>query len=338
VPKRTRSLRFVYTALSLAAPQKVRFRYQLQGYDQEWSDPVSVREVNYANLPPGKYRFRVIACNNDGVWNESGAAVDFTILPTFYQTRAFLLLCATALLGLFWLGVRLRLRHVAGVIRERAEVRADERVRIARDLHDTLLQGVQGLTLHFHVAAQELPEGSRSRESMERALATADRILVEGRDRVNRLRADHLTRTDLTDAFKAVAADLNSEQRVRFALEIEGGVEDVTPPVLHELYYIGREAITNAFRHSEASEIAVDLRCGPKSVALVVADNGGGFDPVAQETNPRAGHWGLRGMKERAEAIGARFECHTTENKGTQVIVTVPARRAYRKRSAGGQS
>jgi signal transduction histidine kinase len=334
LPAKTAAIHIAYTALSFAAPRKVRFRYQLQGYDKDWSPRISLREVTYTNLPPGNYSFRVMACNNSGVWNEQGATVQFTILPAFYQTRWFLLLCATVLIGLFWLGLRWRVKRVAAAIRERAEVRADERVRIARDLHDTLLQGVQGLTLHFHVAAQELPEGSRTRASMERALATADRILVEGRDRVTRLRADDLTHTDLADAFKAVAADLDHEQRVRFALNVDGRTEDIIPLVLHELYYIGREAIGNAFRHSKASEITVSLSCRPKSVDFVVADNGCGFDLLAQQTNSRSGHWGLPGMKERAVTIGAVFKCLSTANKGTQVMVAVPARRAYRTRSS----
>lgn len=227
---------------------------------------------------------------------------------------------------------------MAVIIKQRAEARAEERVRIARDLHDTLLQGIQGLTLHFHVAAQELPEGSKTRASMERALVTADRILIEGRNRVTRLRADDLTHTDLADAFEAVAADLNHEQQVRFALRIEGRVEEVSSPVLHELYYIGREAISNAFRHAQASEITVTLNCGEKLVVLVVSDNGCGFDPGEQETNPRTGHWGLVGMKERAEAVGALFKCQSAESKGTQIMITVPARRAYNKQVVTGDA
>ena len=215
-------------------------------------------------------------------------------------------------------------------------MRAEERVRIARNLHDTLLQGVQGLMLHFHVAAQELPEGSRPRAAIERALATADRIVSEGRDHVNRLRSDQFTARELADAFEAISADLGRDQSVRFALQIEGRLEDVGSPVLNELYYIGREAISNAFRHSGAFEIKVSLLCGPKSVVLTVADDGRGFDTEAQEMNPRAGHWGLRGMKERAQVIGARFECRSAPNEGTEVIVTVPAHRAYRKRLTEG--
>jgi len=334
LPSRTTAFEVDYTATSLSIPSRVPFRYKLQGVDKDWQDAGNRRQAFYTNVPPGAHKFSVIAANEDGVWNNIGASVTLAIAPAFYQTSTFAVLCAAALIGLFWMGVRLRIRHVAATVRERAEVRADERVRIARDLHDTLLQGVQGLTLHFHVAAQELPPGSRPRESMERALATADRILVEGRDRVTRLRGDDLSPINLSETFQAVASAFNYEQGVRFALNVEGPVADIILPVLHELHYMGREAITNAFRHSKASEIIVSLKCEQKFIVLTITDNGGGFDPLAATTR-RAGHWGLGGIKERAEALGGQFECLSSAIKGTQIAVTIPARRAYKKRSAG---
>jgi signal transduction histidine kinase/ligand-binding sensor domain-containing protein len=334
LPPRTTAFEIDYTATSLSIPSRVRFRYKLDGLDHEWQDAGNRRQAFYTNVPPGIHRFRVIAANEDGVWNQAGVVTEFYIAPAFYQTSMFILACAAALVGLIWAGVHLRLRVVAATIRERAEVRADERVRIARDLHDTLLQGVQGLTLHFHVAAQELPKGSRTRESMEHALVTADRILVEGRDRVTRLRADHLSPLNLRETLEAVASSFNHEQRVRFALSVEGPVDNVVLPVLHELHYMGREAITNAFRHSSASEITVSLKCGRKSIIFVIADNGRGFEPAAA-TNQRTGHWGLSGIKERAEALGGQFECRSTENKGTEILISVPSRRAYKKGIAG---
>ncbi len=144
---------------------------------------------------------------------------------------------------------------------------------------------------------------------------------------------DNFTHKDLADAFKAIAGEFSYEQHVRFTLKIEGQGAGVASRVLNELHYIGREAISNAFRHSQASEVAVRVMYGPKSVMLAVADNGHGFDPMGQEINPRAGHWGLRGMKERAEVIG--FECNSAPNKGTEVMVTVPVHRAYKKSSPG---
>lgn len=327
------NFRIGYSVLSFPIPERVRSRYRLLGYDKEWHDGGSRVDAPYENLGPGRYTFQVVACNNDGVWNESGASLAFTIQPTFYQTPWFQLLYALAPGILVWLLYRLRLRRVAGIIKQRAEARADERVRIARDLHDTLLQGVQGLMLHFHVAAQQFPEGSRPRETMDHALSTADRIVAEGRDHVTRLRSGQLIHRDLAKALEEVAADLNDEHRIRFAIKTEGRTEDVASQALNELHYIGREAISNAFRHSNASEIEVRFTCGLKTVVLAVADNGHGFDSVAQESNIHAGHWGLRGMKERAQVIGARFECHSAPSKGTEVIVTLPAHRAYKKSS-----
>jgi signal transduction histidine kinase/ligand-binding sensor domain-containing protein len=337
-PAHTSSVLIRYAAVSLSDPEAIRFRYKLEETDKGWHEEAQADPVTYRNLSPGLYHFSVEATDTNGEWSQKAAKLEFTILPAFYQTRTFLFVSMAALVGLVWLGLRLRIRHVAAAIRERAEVRADERVRIARDLHDTLLQGVQGLTLRFHVAAQELPEGSRTRQSMERALEVADRILVEGRDRVTRLRTGHLTLADLADAFEAIVTDLNDGRRVHFTVNVNGRAEDVTPSVLQELYYLGREAITNAFRHSKASEIIVNIKCGSKAVVLEITDNGCGFDLVAQEANPHAGHWGFTGMKERAKAVGAYFECHSVEGKGTEVVVTVPARRAYKKRPAKEQS
>jgi signal transduction histidine kinase len=169
---------------------------------------------------------------------------------------------------------------------------------------------------------------------MERALATADRILVEGRDRVTRLRGDDLSPINLSETFAAAAHAFNHEQGARFALQVEGPVEDITLPVLHQLHYMGREAITNAFRHSKASEITVGLKCEHKAVVLSIADDGCGFDPMAA-TSRRAGHWGLSGIKERAEALGGLVECHSAKNQGTKIVITVPSRRAYKKHFAG---
>ena len=332
------SLEVSFAALNLSQPERMTYRYRLLGEDTDWQDAGSRRQAFYTRLRPGKYTFQVSAREEQGPWIDLLVPLQIEALPAFYQTAWFDVIAVLSSALLIFAAYVIRLRQATRRISLLSEERTRERVRIARELHDTLLQGVQGLTLHFHVAAQELPRGSHARESMEKALTTADRILVEGRDSVTRLRAHHLTASGLAAVFEAIAAELDHEKRVRFIAKSEGRADDVIPSVLHELYSIGREAITNAFRHSHASEITVDLKCTPKSVELVVADNGDGFDSAEQEANPSAGHWGLCGMKERAEVIGARFNCHSTENRGTQVIVTVPGGLAYRKRSARGKS
>jgi ligand-binding sensor domain-containing protein len=277
-----RDLRIDYTALSLANPGRVRFRYKLENYGADWQDPGTRRQAFYTDLPPGRYRFRVIACNNDGVWNEEGATLDFRVEPAWYQTMWFRFLCIAIAISFFWSCFRLRVRYIVAAIQRRAAIRADERVRIARDVHDTLLQGVQALTLRFHIVSQNLPEESSEREAMEAALTLADRIVIEARDRVSQLRADYFENDDLCNAFEAVAAELDYEKRVRFSCEIEGNIDVVNPLVVQELYYVGREAVVNAFRHSRANEVAVLLRVLGKELVLTITDDGCGFDPGDQ--------------------------------------------------------
>jgi signal transduction histidine kinase len=210
-----------------------------------------------------------------------------------------------------------------------AEERADERIRIARELHDTLLQGVQGLLLSFHVAAQKVPAGHESKEALEKALTTADRIILEGRNRVTRLRSENLTDGELKPSIEAVAADLNDAAEVNFTVERAGGSDALQEHVLDEVFCIAREALTNAFRYSEASRIVVKLDYRKREFRLTCRDNGRGFDADTLRANNTNGHWGLRGMAERAERIGASFRWTSAPGSGTEVQVTVPARRAY---------
>jgi hypothetical protein len=190
LPAHTERLEIDYTALSLAIPERVLFRYKLDGIDTEWQSAGTRRQAFYTNLHPGQYRFHVIACNNDGVWNDVGANVDFTILPAWYQTIWFRALCVVVFLLLIWMVYQLRLKQLEGQFNMALEARVDERTRIARDLHDTLLQSFQGLTLHFQRARNLLPE--RTPEAiltLDKALDGAERAIVEGRDAIHDLRS-----------------------------------------------------------------------------------------------------------------------------------------------------
>jgi signal transduction histidine kinase/ligand-binding sensor domain-containing protein len=327
------TLRINYLGAYVTAPEKVSYKYRLEGVDQAWQDVGSRTEAVYTGLRPGTYRFSIVASNGEGAWSQPDESQQFTVLPSFYQKPIFVILCILTAVGLLWLAYRLRIRYIAAAIRTSEMVRADERIHIARDLHDTLLQGVQGLTLRVGAAAKQLPEGSRTRESLERALASADRLLEEGRNRVSRLRTHDLTNQALVQGLKAIGAELNHENQARFDVGFEGRTADVSPSVLGELFYIGREAITNAFHHSQASEISVVMRCLPSATILVVADNGTGFEVEAFRGTPTNGHWGIHGMNERAQAMGAIFKCMSKSNLGTEITVTVPARRAYLKGS-----
>jgi signal transduction histidine kinase len=241
-----------------------------------------------------------------------------------------LLLCGLAGLLLVWLTFTLRVRVLAREIRARAEERADERIRIARELHDTLLQGIQGLLLTVHVAAQKVSKGEDSTTLLDNALSTADKIIIEGRNRVNSLRSEHLTDAELGDALENVGIDLNRDDKIEFRVERQGIDAALHPHVADEAFYIAREALTNAFRHAEASEIAVELTYGRRYFSLSCTDNGCGFD-VSDDEKP--GHWGLRGMVERAQKLGGRLRVRSGPLRGTQILFAIPSYRAYERYS-----
>ncbi|WP_257461470.1 sensor histidine kinase [Archangium lipolyticum] len=327
LPPLTRGLKIEYSALSLAVPERVAFRYRLEGVDDGWQDPGTRREAIYTNLGPGHYRFHVIAANDDGVWNEQGASVAFEIEPTFFETRGFLVLCVLAASGVLWLLYVLRLRQMTARVRQRLEERHAERERIARELHDTLLQGIQGLMLHFQVATARLPRGEL-REGLERVLDRADDVLVEGRDRVRELRASSGGMQDLADAFTTLAGEFGGNDAPAFRVLVEGASRPVDPLVADELYRIGREALFNAFQHADASEIEAGISYGVDALRLRFRDNGRGIESSILSAG-RAGHWGLRGMRERAEKMGARLDILSGVGKGTEVSLSLSADRAY---------
>ncbi|HEV3060875.1 MAG TPA: two-component regulator propeller domain-containing protein [Vicinamibacterales bacterium] len=325
----TRNLDFSYAALSLTDPHKVQFRYKLEGYDRDWRGPIGARQVTYMNLPPRRYRFRVIAANNDGLWNEDGATLDFTILPAFYQTSAFRL---SAVLLLAIAGWAAYARHVRGVARQlnlRFGERLAERERIARDLHDTLLQGIQGVIFRFHAAAQQLPEPSPVREVMERVLERADQVLVEGRDRVKDLRTSVDGVTNLAAALARVGRELAVDTRIEFAVFVEGDAREVNALVRDEAYWIAHEAMVNAFHHGQARHIEVEIAFNARQLRVRVRDDGCGVDSRVLEAGGKPGHWGMAGMRERAWNINGRIDTWSRHGVGTEVELRIPGRIAY---------
>ena len=326
---RTETLNVRYFGLNLSEPAGVVYRYRLQGSDTGWQDAGSRTEAIYTSVRPGQYVFQFEASNGDGIWTAPFDSAPFTILPEFYQTWWFLGLCIVSGVLLLWLGLMARVRFVTAGIRLRAEERADERIRIARELHDTLLQGVQGLLLNFHVAAQKVPADHESKPALERALTTADQIIVEGRNRVNRLRSENPTDAELKSLIEGLASNLSSIAAIHCAVERKGGSDALQSHVVDEVFCIAREAVTNVYRHSEASRIEVELDYQKREFRMTCRDNGRGFDPKEFPASQANGHWGLRGMAERAEKIGAKFCYTSTPQKGTEVCVAVPARLAY---------
>jgi ligand-binding sensor domain-containing protein/signal transduction histidine kinase len=330
LPARVRDLQIDYTALSLVAPEKVLFRYKLEGWDPDWQEAGTRRQAFYNNLPPASYRFHVMACNNSGVWNEAGTFLDFSIAPAYYQTRWFAVLCVTALLLLLAALYRFRVRQVAQQVRGLMEERLDERERIARDLHDTLLQSVQGLILKFHAAANQIPRDLAAHGALENALDRAHEVLAEGRDRVRNLRSSTVSLSDLPAAFKRVAEENPQSREASFKTVVKGSVRELHPLVLEESYCIGREALTNAFTHSKGASVEVEITYDPRQFRLRVRDDGCGFDPKILEDGGRPGHWGLQGMLERSERIGGQLKVISHPDTGTEVDLTVQGTTAYK--------
>ena len=329
LPKRTASLQIDYTATSLAMPERVRFRYRLEGLDQRWVEAGTRRQAFYTNPPPGDYTFQVIAANQDGVWNTQGAALPITIPPMFHQTPWFVALCIVAVGAVLWVLYLLRLKELGIHIRSRLHERHLERERIARELHDTLLQSIQGLILRFQAVAERLPDDAAPRQEMERALDRADAVLAEGRNRVLDLRASSTDGDDLSDAFTKVAADLAVDHPAAFRVVTEGAVQPLDPIVRDELFRIGREALVNAYQHADAETIDVEIVHARDELRLRFMDDGRGIDTTVLEGG-RPGHWGLSGMRERAERIEATLCIRSRQGSGTEVEVRMPAGSAYR--------
>ena len=228
LPKLTHDLQIDYTALSLTYPEKVQFRYKLEGRDENWQDVGTRRRAYFTDLAPKQYSFRVIAANNDGVWNNAGAALNFSIAPAWYQTRWFEAACVAAALALFWGLYRYRLYQMAHQFNARLEERVTERTRIARELHDTLLQSFQALMLRLQVVDDMLP-GGKAKDQLDRTLERADEAIAEARTAVYDLRSSATTTNDLAEAVKSLADELATTDSAAFRLVVEGARE-TSPP------------------------------------------------------------------------------------------------------------
>jgi signal transduction histidine kinase/streptogramin lyase len=330
LPPLTRVLQIDYTATSFVAVQRILFRYQLQGFDKSWQDAGIRRQAFYNNLRPGKYRFSVIACNSDGLWNNTGASLEFSIEPAWYQTRWFLVLGVAAfLLGVSFI-YRLRMRQIARSFRVRFEERLAERTRIARDMHDTLLQGMQGLVFKFQAAAERLPSNDANRERLEEALNLADGVIEDGRNQLAGLRRFNSEYQELCAALTALGRSLAADRSIKFHSEVVGLPQTLHPDVREEAYRIGAEALRNSFKHAKANDIELEIRYETAALELLIRDDGIGIEEVSLADPGRADHFGLVGMRERAAKMNARIELFSRPGAGTEVHLRVPATIAYR--------
>jgi len=327
IPARTSDLQIDYTGLSYVVPQKVQFRYRLAGRDKDWQDPGTRRQAFYTDLRPGQYVFQVIASNNDRVWNTTGATLEFFILPAFYQTNWFRVVLGVAAAGLIWLMYSIRLRQVTANIKARLGERLNERERIARELHDTLLQDFQAVILHFQTATRHLQKSDPTREVFEQGLNYADEALVQGRDRIHDLRTETTSDDELSKSLARYGNQLAEAQTISFSMKVTGAENKLDPIVRDEICRIGREALGNAFKHSNGSRIEAEIIYNPASIKMRIRDNGAGIDPDIL-LHGRAGHWGLSGMRERAEKVGATLSIWSRSSGGTELELVLPVRRA----------
>jgi signal transduction histidine kinase len=327
LPARTREVEFRYTASALAQPEKARFRVRLTGVDKDWQDVGDRRSAHYTNLAPGRYSFEVMAANEDGLWSSHEAGLAFDVPPTIYQTWYFLMACALPVALVAWLLVRWRMRLLDEQYASRHQAILFERERIARDLHDTLLQGIQGLILHIQSAIDSLSTHVPARSSLEKSLDRAEQMLVEGRKQLTGLRSSGEEDPNVADLLRKNGDDLAQAYNVKFAANVTGESVQLPEHVREEVVRIGREALLNAFRHASASLVRLDVAQSPERLELEVADDGRGL-PASAATDTGElvfpGHWGLIGMRERAIAISGRLNIASEKDRGTRVRLVVP--------------
>jgi len=335
VPPSPKRIVIAYTAVSLASPENIRFRYLLDGFDRNWSAPVATREAVYTNLGPGSYRFRVMASNSSGLWNGTESAVAVDVQPAVWQTtwlRSVLVVLAVCLALLFY---RLRLLQLKRQFSLRFEERVAERTRIARELHDTLLQSFQGVAFQLQAARKLLlRKADNATAVLDEAIVGTEEAIQEGRSAIRDLRPEPAAQRSLSELLDAVGRELATARELNgqaptYRVLVEGKQRDVSPMLQDEVYRISREVIRNAFAHAAASHIEVEIRYDQDQLRLRVRDDGKGIDPKILQAGGQPGHFGIPGMRERAQRIGAHLDFWSEAGAGAEVELKIPASLAY---------
>jgi signal transduction histidine kinase/ligand-binding sensor domain-containing protein len=333
VPPNPRDLQIDYTSPTFLIPQKVKFRYRLEGFDRDWHEAGTRRQAFYTDLPPGKYSFHLVASNSDGAWNENAARLDFAIAPAYYQTNWFRALCIVIFMALLLAAYRWRVRQLHHEFEMTLEARVSERTRIARELHDSLLQSFHGLLLRFQTAFQLLPERPvEAKEKLGSAIEQTADAITEGRDAVQGLRDSTVQGNDLALAISTLGEELaadSTNHRPAFRVAVEGEARNLHPILRDEIYKICAEALRNTFRHAQARQVEVELRYDNEQFRLRVRDDGKGIDPTVLSRQGSKGHYGLPGTRERATLIGGKLVVWSEVNAGTEVELRVPASKVY---------
>jgi signal transduction histidine kinase/ligand-binding sensor domain-containing protein len=324
LPPGTRRLEIQFAALALTAPATVRFRYRLEGFDQAWVDAGPRRHAAYTNLAPGPYQFHVMATNTDGTWPNKAAAWKFSVEPMFYQTRAFLAACVLAALGFVALAWRLHLRRV----RNEMSILLAERARLAREMHDTLLQGMFGVALRCDaIAAEAESTAPRLHSQLIDLRLGVEQYVREARQSILGLRSAALDRLGLAEALRTTGEQLTAGTRTKFAFQVVGKTRRCQSAAEEHVLRIGQEAITNAVRHAHAATVQIILRYSPDGIELQVADSGQGFDTGSAEHG--GGGLGLANIRGRAAAAGGLVRIHSEAGRGTRIELQVPYEHAH---------
>ncbi|MGA7524607.1 MAG: two-component regulator propeller domain-containing protein [Acidobacteriaceae bacterium] len=337
LPAGTRNLQINYGAASLNDPGQVHFRYKLEGVDSQWQDAGTRRTAFYMNLHPGKYEFHVASGITDSAWNPAAVAVSFTIPAFWFQLIWLRALTISVFLLILWTLYRLRMSQVERRFSLALETRLDERARIARELHDTLLQSFHGLLFQFQAARNMLPRKTEAAmQVIDKAILATEQAIAEGRDAIRDLRPNSASERDLAGLFGAAGQEMVGVYSVdgpppAFRVLVEGRPRKLAPPLQSEIYRIGREVIRNAFHHAAASHIEVELLYDERQLRLRIRDDGKGIDSGHLQASGRPGHWGLPGIRERAQQIGSQLEVWSQPGAGTEVELDVPAAVVYEK-------
>jgi ligand-binding sensor domain-containing protein/signal transduction histidine kinase len=323
---------FNYTGLNFSAPQRVRYKYRLDGFDHGWSEPLDNRQATYTNLAPGDYRFRVVASNSEGQWNGPEGILPISVEPLFWQTERFRFLCALVLVLLAFTFYRIRMRQVMKQASLRFEERLAERTRIAQELHDTLLQGLFNASLRLQTATDQVPAQSPAKAPLDSVLRLMDQVMEEGRNAVRGLRAASTSVLPLEQAFATMLEAMVDVRQVNRNIVIKGVTRPLHSEIYEEICRIGRESILNIFQHAQADTIRISIQYSARELQLKFCDNGRGMDAQILSSG-RDGHWGIAGMRERAAKIGGKLQISSRATEGTEVELTIPGHIAYNEPS-----
>jgi signal transduction histidine kinase/ligand-binding sensor domain-containing protein len=328
-PAHTKNVRIIFSVLSLTMPERTEAKIRMRGLDNDWRDVGSQREVNYSNLRPGHYRFDVIGANEDGVWNYTGKGIEFSIKPAFYQTMWFAMAWICFAVLALWQALAFRVRQVNRRLRVRLEARHAERERIARDLHDTLLQRFPGLLMKLQAGVNRLPlpADAVERQLLNQTLEQAHGIIVESRDQVSRLRTEEYE--NLAELLSSFASEHRGRSGMTLKIVVEGREQKLKKEIFEEAAFILKEAMCNAYEHSGGTLLTVCLNYLRDSLFLEVHDNGAGIEAAILDAGEKPGHWGLLGMRERANQMSAKLSIESLAQAGTRVTLRIPGRIAY---------